>query len=144
MSSAEHTVLAAIEAVEQRDFDRLAALYYPGVRFEWPPGLPYSGRYEGDEIVTMSQRFSSVWGALQPTDAERRMEPTVVAAADDTVVVQYVTRGVDRHGRRFETPVLARYQAKDGRLADAQMYYWDLVGLRRFLHVAGVTGAHER
>ena len=139
MSSAEQTVLAAITAVEQRDLDRLAGLYDPGVRFHWPPGLPYSGCYESGELATMSQRFSSVWQPLQPTEELRRMEPSVVATSDDTVVVQYVTRGVDAGGQRFETPVLARYRGRDGRLVEAQMYYWDLVGLRQFLQTAGVA-----
>jgi ketosteroid isomerase-like protein len=139
MSSAEHTVLAAIAAVEERDLDRLAGLYDPGVRFHWPPGLPYSGRYEGKELATMTQRFSSVWQPLQPTEEQRRMEPSVVATCGDTVVLQYVTRGVDAGGRTFETPVLARYRAREGRLLEAQMFYWDLVGLRQFLETAGVA-----
>ena len=139
MSSAEHTVLAAIAAVEQRDLDRLARLYDPGVRFHWPPGLPYSGRYEGKELATMTQRFSSVWQPLQPAEEQRRMEPSVVATCGDTVVLQYVTRGVDAGGRRFETPVLGRYRAREGRLLEAQMFYWDLVGLTQFLETAGVA-----
>jgi ketosteroid isomerase-like protein len=137
-SSAEETVLAAIQSVEARDLDRLAALYDPGIAFDWPPGLPYSGHYEGTSIATMSERFASVWQPLQQTEEERRMEPTVVATAGDTVVVQYVTRGADSVGRRFETPVLARYRARDGRLVEAQMYYWDLIGLHDFISAAGL------
>jgi ketosteroid isomerase-like protein len=132
-SNAEETVLAAIRSVEGRDLDRLATLYDPGIAFDWPPGLPYSGHYEGGDIATMSERFASVWQPLQQTEEERRMDPTVVATADDTVVVQYVTRGADAAGRRFETPVLARYRAHDGRLVEAQMYYWDLIGLQEFI-----------
>jgi ketosteroid isomerase-like protein len=81
-----------------------------------------------------------VWQPLQQTEQERRMEPTVVATAGDTVVVQYVTRGADAAGRRFDTPVLARYRARDGRLVEAQMYYWDLIGLQEFIKSAGVAG----
>jgi ketosteroid isomerase-like protein len=139
-TSAEETVLAAIESVEARDLDRLAALYDPGIAFDWPPGLPYSGHYEGRHIATMTERLASVWQPLQQTEEERRMEPTVVATAGDTVVVQYVTHGADAAGRRFDTPVLARYRAHDGRLIEAQMYYWDLIGLQEFIKSAGVAG----
>ena len=139
-TSAKETVLAAIESVETRDLDRLATLYDPTIAFDWPPGLPYSGHYEGRHVATMTERFASVWIPLQQTEHERRMEPTVVATAGDTVVVQYVTRGADAAGRRFETPVLARYRARDGRLVEAQMYYWDLIGLREFIKFAGVAG----
>jgi hypothetical protein len=37
------TVLAAIRAVENRDYTTLAALYDPNVEFHWPPSSPYSG-----------------------------------------------------------------------------------------------------
>ena len=140
-SSAEETVLAAIRSVEARDLDGLAMLYDPDISFDWPPGLPYSGHYEGTHIAAMSERFASVWQPLQRTEAEREMEPIVVATAGDTVVVQYVTRGTDAAGRRFETPVLARYRAPDGRLVEAQMYYWDLIGLQEFIKSAGVASS---
>ena len=140
-SSAEETVLAAIRSVETRDLARLATLYDPGITFDWPPGLPYSGHYESSDIATMSERFASVWQPLQQTEEDRQMEPTVVATAGDTVVVQYVARGADATGRRFETPVLARYRARDGRLVEAQMYYWDLIGLQEFIEAAGVENS---
>jgi ketosteroid isomerase-like protein len=139
--SAEETVLAAVQSVEARDLDRLAALYDPEIAFDWPPGLPYSGHYEGGRIATMSERFASVWQPLQQTEEERRMEATIVATAGDTVVVHYVTRGADAAGRRFETPVLARYRVRDGRLVEAQMYYWDLIGLHDFIESAGREGS---
>ena len=66
-SSAEETVLAAIRSVETRDLDRLATLYDPGIAFDWPPGLPYSGHYEGSDIATMSERFA-VGVATAPAD----------------------------------------------------------------------------
>ena len=138
-TSAKETVLAAIESVETRDLDRLAALYDPAIAFDWPPGLPYSGHYESGHIAEMTERFASVWEPLQQTEHERRMDPTVVATAGDTVVVRYVTRGADAAGRRFETPALARYRARDGRLVEAQMYYWDLIGLKEFIKSAGIA-----
>jgi ketosteroid isomerase-like protein len=137
MMTPERTALAAIEAVEARDAQRLSELYDPTVVFEWPPGLPYSGRFHGADIDTMTRRFATVWAPLQPSATERGMDPVVVAASGDTVVIEYQWRAVAPGARRFETPVLARYRANGGRLTAAQMYYWDLPGLIEFLHETG-------
>lgn len=134
----EQVVLAAISAVERRDRDALDELYHPDVEFSWPPGLPYSGRHRGAAVADMSLQYATTWIPLQPTDEERRMDPVVVAAADGAVVARYQVRGVDFHGNRFETPTLARYTVRDGRLASAEMYHFDLTGLQRFLTGAAV------
>ena len=86
----------------------------------------------------MSLHYATTWIPLQPTAEERRMDPVVVASSDGTVVAEYQVRGVDVHGNRFETPTLARYTVNDGRLASAEMYYFDLAGLQRFLSGATV------
>lgn len=127
------TVLAAINAVERRDLGRLREFYDPDVTFEWSPGLPYSGRFEGAEIAGMSEQFEAVWGPLQPTERERLMEPVVIGSTDDTVVIQYQWRAVHPTAGRFETPVLARYRVNDGHLTEACMFYWDHAGLLSFL-----------
>lgn len=136
-------VLAAIRAVETRDLERLHELYDPAVTFEWPPGLPYSGTFSGPEVEEMTARFEAVWAPLQPTADERSMSPTVVSAGGGDVVVEYRWRATHALAGSFETPVLARYRVEDGRLAEARMFYWDHVGLRRFLDRAGV-GTGER
>jgi len=138
-TTAELTALAAIEAVEQRDLERLEALYDPDVEFDWQPGLPYSGHYQHEGNADMTERYRAVWERLQPTEAERRMDAAVVASSGETVVIEYQCRAVDHRARRFETPVLARYRVRDGRLVAAQMFYWDLEGLRVFLTSAGST-----
>jgi ketosteroid isomerase-like protein len=141
---AEQVVLAAIAAVEERDLDALARLYHPDVWFEWPPGLPYSGDFHGASVDEMTNTFATVWEPLQPTDAERRMDATVVASSGNTVVVEYVWRAVDRHGHHFETLTLGRYEVRDGQFAGARMYYSDHAGLLAFLRGAGVKlPAHE-
>jgi len=138
MTKSEEIVLATIKAVEERDFSALEQLYHPEIEFFWPPGLPYSGRFKASEVPDMTMRLAAVWEALQPTDAEKRMDPVVVASSGDTVVVEYTWRAVDAAGRRFETSTLARYDVRDGRLARAQMYYFDLFGMMAFLTDAGV------
>ena len=134
----EQVVIAAIAAVEHRDRDALDALYHPDVEFSWPPGLPYSGRHSGAAVADMSLHYATTWIPLQPTAEERRMDPVIVASSDGTVVAEYQVRGVNFHGNRFETPTLARYTVRDGRLASAEMYYFDLTGLQRFLSGANL------
>jgi ketosteroid isomerase-like protein len=136
----ETVVMDAIRAVEERDRTRLAALYHPEVKFGWPAGLPYGGWHSGAAVVAMSVQFASIWDRLQPTDAERRMDPQLVASDGDTVVVEYQWRGRDPEGRRFETPTLARYELREGLLARAQMYHFDMPGLLAFLAQAGEGG----
>lgn len=134
----DEVVLAAITAVEDRDVTTLLRLYHPDLEFLWPPGLPYSGTFKGAEIEDMTERFTAVWAPLQPTDAEKRMDPVVVASAGSTVIVHYTWRALDSSGRRFETSTLAHYEVLDGRLAQAQMYYFDMAGMLTFLRDTGV------
>jgi ketosteroid isomerase-like protein len=135
--AAANIVLEALRAVEERHGDRLAQLYHPEIEFRWPPGLPYSGEFKGSGVAEMTERFTATWLPLQPTDETRRMNPRVVAAGDNgAVVVNYIWKGLDANGRRFETEVLADYQVRDGRLARAQMFYYDLPGVIAFLRDA--------
>jgi ketosteroid isomerase-like protein len=138
------TALAAIEAVEARDLEALAQLYDPDVEFEWPPGLPYSGVHRGADVVSMTANFRAVWQPLQPTADEARMDPVVIAATADTVVIEYTWRAVDQSGNRFQTSTLAHYEVRGGRLARARMYYADHAGLLEFLVSAGVQLAAPR
>jgi len=66
------------------------------------------------------------------------MRPRILAMGENgRVVVNYLCKGLDTKGRRFETEVLADYQVRDGRLARAQMFYYDLPGMIAFLRGAG-------
>lgn len=132
----KQVVLAALEAVEWRRIDKLHQLYHPEVEFHWQPGLPYGGDFSGPAMATMAELFARTWEPLQPDAETRRMDPVVVAAAGDDVVVNYVWRGLDGQGNRFETPTLAHYRVANGKLREARMYYYDLVGLIGFLENA--------
>ena len=129
----EDVVLRVLDAVEHRRLDELRDLYHPEVEFHWQTGLPYGGDFAGPSMATMGERFATIWGPLQPDADTRRMDPVVVATNGGDVVVNYTWRGRDARGRRFETPTLAHYRVADGRLRDARMFYYDLVGLIRFL-----------
>ena len=127
-------VTQTLTAIERRDATQLRALYHPQVEFYWPPGLSYGGAFVGPQVADMNRRFLETWDPLQPTEAERRIDFTIVAASGSgDVVVRYLQKGVSSRGQRFETLTLAEYQVRDGRFARAQMYYFDLPGLISFL-----------
>jgi ketosteroid isomerase-like protein len=130
------TVLDVLDAVETRDVARLGALYHPDIEFNWPPSLPYGGTHRGADVAAMSYRFGSVWGPLQPTEAERRMDPVVVSASGDDVIVRYTWKGRDSAGRSIAADTLAHYEVRDGKLARAKMYHYDLTALLDFLSAA--------
>ena len=112
-------------AIERRDPQGVLDLYHPDVEFFWPPSLPYGAGDRGS--------WAQTWIPLQPTEAERRLDPRVVAATEEEVVVLWQQRGVNAAGDRFDGPVLGLYQVRDGKLSRAQMFYFDTVPLVRFL-----------
>ena len=129
-------VLESFRAVEQRDDDRLLELSHAEVKFHWTPSLPFGGPAQPS--------WSDVWRPLQPTEAERRMDPHVVAATDREVVVLWRQRGVTPDGARFDGEVLGLYEVRDGRLARAQMFYFDAVAVQRFLASAGTPVGQQQ
>jgi ketosteroid isomerase-like protein len=50
-------------------------------------------------------------------------------------------RGRDRAGRWLDTPVLGLYQVRDGKLARAQMFYFDPLAAAEFLATSGTASA---
>jgi ketosteroid isomerase-like protein len=77
--------------------------------------------------------WGEVWDPFQPTGAEQRLDPRVVAASGDTVVVLWHQRGLDAAGNRFHCPVLGLYRVRDRKLARAQMFYFDTSATADFL-----------
>ncbi len=61
------------------------------------------------------------------------MDPRFVAASDEEVVVLWRQRGVSPTGDRIDTPVVGLYQLRDGKLARAQMFYFDTTEVLSFL-----------
>jgi ketosteroid isomerase-like protein len=122
-------VLECFAAVEQRDEKRQRQLFHPDVEFHWPPSLLDSRRTEDGARSS----FEEVWDPLQPTGNERSMDPRIVAAGDDEVVVLWQQRGLDAKGTAFECPVLGLYEVREGKLARAQMFYFDTIATAEFL-----------
>jgi ketosteroid isomerase-like protein len=134
-------VLEVFSAIERRDAQRpdqrLFGLFHPDVEFHWPPSLPYGGTSRG--VKHGRPTWAETWDSLQPTEAERHMDPRVVAASEKEVVVLWCQRGVSRTGERFEDQVLGLYEVGGAKLTRAQMFYFDTAALVNFLGRANGT-----
>jgi ketosteroid isomerase-like protein len=98
MSPAADVVLEAFRAVEGRDHEALVALYHPNVEFHEAPSLPYGGMSLGKERAAADLGWLETWGPLQPTAAERSMDPRVISAAGSEVVMLYRQRAIGSDG----------------------------------------------
>jgi ketosteroid isomerase-like protein len=127
-------MLRLFRAVESHDEQSVFNLYQPDVEFCWPPSLPYGGSGRGRGADKPS--WGETWALLQPTDKERKMDPRVVAASDDEVVVLWHQRGISSSKQQFEDEVLGLYRLRDGKLARAQMFYFDTTAAAKFLDTA--------
>ena len=132
-------VLKAFGAIERRDDQQFLDLLHPDFEILWPPSLPYGQSSPGlnDKVPT----WSEIWNSLQPTEAERKMDPRVVAHSAGEVVVLWHQRGVTSGGHRFDGEVLGLYRVRDGKLARAQMFYFDTAAVASFLAQANVPEA---
>jgi ketosteroid isomerase-like protein len=115
-------------AIERRDDRRFRELLHPDFELQWPLSLPYGG--------SKARTWSETWEPFQPGETERRMDPRVVAISEDEGVVLWRQRGVSPSGERFDGEVLGLYQFRDGKLARAQMFYFDTVAVANFLKKA--------
>ena len=121
-------LLSVFDAIEQRNDQRFSELLHADFEIHWPASLPYGA---GKGIT-----WSDTWDPLQPTPRDRRMDARVVAANEDEVVVLWRQRGLSSKGERFDGEVLGLYQIREGKLARAQMFYFDTVALATFLEKA--------
>jgi len=126
-----NAILDIFSAIERRDVSRELELFQPDVELHWPPSLPYGGIIRG--LKPEHNSWGQTWIPLQPTDAERKMDPRVVAASDDEVVVLWHQRGLTTGGDRLDVEVLGLYQFRDAKLARAQMFYFDTAAVLNFL-----------
>jgi ketosteroid isomerase-like protein len=125
VQSNQKLVLDAFNAIEQRNDEKFGKLLHRDFEIHWPPSLPYGG--------SGAPTWSETWETLQPTEADRRMDPRVVAVSENEVVVLWQQRGVSPSGERFEGEVLGLYRVRDGKLARAQMFYFDTAAVASFL-----------
>jgi ketosteroid isomerase-like protein len=101
-------MLAVFSAVERRDAQQFTELVHPDFEIHWPPSLPYGGAYRDLDIDAQLGRptWAETWNPLQPSPAERRMDPRVIAANDESgeVVVLWQQRGAQPHRRALRRP----------------------------------------
>ena len=133
-------MLQLFRAIEERDSVRSTpekelALYQTDVEFHWPGALPYGGTVRGLTRST-GRNWSTTWDPLQPTRAERQMNPRVLGADDREVVILYHQRGISPTGERFDGEVIGLYELRDFKLSRAQMFYFDEAAVTRFLNRA--------
>ncbi len=137
-SDSVRVVLASFKAVEDRDEALVRKVFHPEFESHWPMSLPYGGVKRG--FNASGTTWTNTWNRLQPTDAQRAMSPRVVAAHGDEVVVHWQQRGMDGTGAVYDGEVLGIYEVRDGKLARAQMFYFDTSAVADFLARAESNG----
>ena len=146
MDSPAEVVLGVFSAIEERDREKLFALYHDDVESHEAPSLPYGRTMKGkaamwERLATAPETtWLGTWGPLQPTAAERRMDPVVVASSGVEVVILYTQRAIGPEGERFEAPVLGLYEVREGKFARAQMFHYDTAAILAFLARAAQPG----
>jgi len=130
------TILAIFRAIEERNDGQFRSLLQPDFEIHWPLSLPYGGTFRG--LEPQPHGWSATWGPLQPTQAERKMDAQVVAAHDDDVVVLWHQRGRTK-GDILDEEVIGLYHFRQGKLARAQMFYFDTAPVAKFLEGAKHT-----
>ena len=98
-------MLRIFDAIERRDEGRFLENVDAACEMHWPASLPYGG----SATLSSSHQptWKDTWDRLQPTAAERAMDPRIVAATDDKVVVLWRQRGLGPTDERFDQEVLA-------------------------------------
>ena len=131
-TSSMQVVLATFAAVERRDQAAFARSCQPDAAFYWPPSLPYGRTVRGLTDRT-GAGWEAYWNPLQPTAGHRRLDPRVIAATEEEVAVLWRQRGVTPAGDSIDTEVLGLYRVRAGKLARAQMFYFDPASVISFL-----------
>ena len=145
MDQDRQVVLRVFLAIEERDPEALLALLHDDVELHDPESLPYGGVLRGKDALR--ERLESrpegtwlgTWGPLQPTPAERRMDPRVVSSNDGVVVVAYHVRAISGTGERMDCPTVGVYEVRDGKFVRARMFHYDTAALVSFLERANPT-----
>jgi ketosteroid isomerase-like protein len=149
MGSDAEVALGVIRAVRERDDERLMELFHDDVQLHDAASLPYGGIVEGKASIqeqiesAPEETWLGTWAPVQPTEAERRMDPRVLSENNGEVVVLYHQRALAPDGERFDSPVIGLYEVRDGKLARAQMFHYDTAAINAFLERACEANASQ-
>ena len=128
--SNEDVILDLFSAIEDRDVERILAIYDPEVEFHWPASLPYSG---GGLREPGIPTWQDSWLPVQPTAAERSLGVRIIASRGDEVVALYHQRGRDQNGNVVDDEVIGLYNLAGGKLRRAQMFHFNIEAVLSFL-----------
>jgi uncharacterized protein len=119
--------------VEERDLRTYLAAWHPEVVIREPGSLPYGGEYRGLEGVRRhAAGFMQTWEALQPRD-ERKLNAIFIDAGDHVIARWRLKARVPDGEGTLDMPMVGVYKLRDGKLVEAQMFYWDTAAVLRFL-----------
>jgi ketosteroid isomerase-like protein len=122
-------LLEVFRAIEERNDQKFSELLHSDFEIHWPASLPYGeGKPQSAEADSKCRSKSS----LKSGEWIR----VVVVANEDEVVVLWRQRGSSPVGERFDGEVLGLYRVQEGKLARAQMFYFDAVAVANFLDKA--------
>ena len=126
-------------AVEDRDFDGLAACYSDDIEIKEADILPWGGVWRGPEgVAAHAARFMQTWGAVQGPD-EARLDARFWGDGAGTVCAVFRHRARDiATGERFDAPEVGIYRVRDGRVVKSQMFHADSAAVVAYL--GKVTG----
>jgi len=116
------------------DLQRLQELWHPDVEFHWPSSLPYGGVSHGPGGERPN--WTQTWIPLQPTEAERRRDPTGRGRNGRGGRGSLAATGAESDGRSLRRPRPGSVSGSRRKLARAQMFYFDTTALAGFLAYA--------
>jgi uncharacterized protein len=130
------TIRSLFRGVEERDLGAYLAACDRDVVVREPGSLPYGGEYHGREGVRRhAAGWMRTWSVLQPGD-ERKLGAAFVEAGDDVVVRWRLRARAPDGSGTLDMPMVGIYRLRDGKLAEAHMFYSDTAEVLRFLEGA--------
>jgi ketosteroid isomerase-like protein len=125
-----------LDAVEQRDRERVLACYAEDVEINEAGVLPYGGTWHGhghEGALGHAAAWFAAWAPHQGPD-EIRLDASVWGDGAGNVCALFRHRAIDSAtGARIDAPEVSIYRVRNGRIVHAQMFHADSAAVARFL-----------